>query len=86
MSETTDKPSLDPESTETRKVLFQALNGVLGLAHKKIHFSNGNSDAAKRAWCRILIQGVATYGTLLHDAELEALSARVKLLEERKNE
>ena len=85
MIETSDKPSLNSESAEARKVLFQALNGVLGLAHKKIHL-NGNSDAAKRAWCRILIQGVATYGTLLHDAELEALSARVKLLEERKNE
>jgi len=86
MIETTDKPSLNSESAEARKVLFQALNGILGLAHKKIHYSNGNSDAAKRAWCRVLIQGVSAYGHLLHDVELESLEERVKLLEERKNE
>ena len=85
MIETTDKPSLNSESAEARKVLFQALNGVLGLAHKKIH-SGGNSDSQKRAWCRVLIQGVSAYGHLLHDVELEGLEVRVKLLEERKNE
>ena len=86
MSETVDKPSLNPESKEARKTLFQCLNGVLGLAHKKIH-SNGNSDAAKRAWCRILVSTVAAYGVLIKDKEIDELEERVALLEERgKNE
>ena len=86
MSETVEKPSSNLESKETRKTLFQCLNGVLALAHKKIH-SGGNSDSQKRGWCRVLVSAVSAYGVLIKDREIDELELRVALLEERgKNE
>ena len=85
MSGTAEKPSLNRSTDETRKTLFQALDGVLAIAHQKIHAS-GNSDGQKRGWARILVQAVSAYGVLLKDREIDELEERVKLLEEHKNE
>ena len=83
MSETIEKPSSERSPNEARKTLFQALGGVLAIAHQKIHRS-GNSDGQKRGWARILVQAVGAYGVLLKDREIDELEARVKLLEEQK--
>jgi hypothetical protein len=77
--ETKEKPSLNRSAKERRNVLFRVLDGVLGIAHKKIH-SGGNSDRAKQGWARVLVSAVSTYGGLLKDEELEL---RVIALEEK---
>ena len=79
MVETEAKPSSDRSAKERRNVLFRILDGVLSIAHKKIHAS-GNSDRAKQGWARVLVSAVSTYGGLLKDEELEL---RVIALEEK---
>jgi hypothetical protein len=78
MAETVKKPSSNRSAKERRNTLFRVLDGVLSLAHKKIHIA-GNSDRAKQGWARVLVSAVATYGNLLKDEELEL---RVIALEE----
>jgi hypothetical protein len=79
MAGTVKKPSSNRSAKERRNTLFRVLDGVLGMAHKKIH-AGGNSDAAKRGWARVLVSAVSTYGNLLKDEELEL---RVIALEEK---
>jgi len=79
MVEKAEKPSSNRSAKERRNTLFSYLDGVLGLAHKKIH-SGGNSDRAKQGWARVLVSAVSTYGGLLKDEELEL---RVIALEEK---
>jgi hypothetical protein len=64
---------------EHRKTLFRCLDGVLSLAHRKIHTPRGSSDRAKQGWARVLVSAVNTYGALLKGEELEL---RVLALEE----
>jgi hypothetical protein len=78
-AETIKKPSSNRSPKERRNTLFRVLDGVLGLAHKKIH-SEGNSDKSKQGWARVLVSAVSTYGGLLKDEELEF---RVIALEEK---
>jgi len=77
--ETVKKPSSNRSAKERRNTLFRVLDGVLSLAHKKIH-AGGNSDRAKQGWARVLVSAVSTYGSLLKDEELEL---RVIALEEK---
>jgi hypothetical protein len=77
--ETKEKPSLNRSAKERRNELFRLLDGVLSIAHKKIH-AGGNSDRAKQGWARVLVSAVSTYGGLLKDEELEL---RVIALEEK---
>jgi hypothetical protein len=79
MVETTRKPSSNRSAKERRNTLFRVLDGVLSMAHKKIH-NGGNSDRAKQGWARVLVSAVSTYGGLLKDEELEL---RVMALEEK---
>ena len=79
MVETVKKPSSNRSAKERRNTLFRVLDGVLSLAHKKIHIA-GNSDRAKQGWARVLVSAVSTYGSLLKDEELEL---RVITLEEK---
>jgi hypothetical protein len=79
MVETARKPSLNRSAKERRNTLFRVLDGVLSMAHKKIHAA-GNSDRAKQGWARVLVSAVSTYGGLLKDEELEL---RVIALEEK---
>ena len=79
MVETEAKPSSDRSAKERRNVLFRCLDGVLSIAHQKIH-SSGNSDKQKQGWARVLVSAVSTYGGLLKDEELEL---RVIALEEK---
>lgn len=51
-------------------MLFRVLDGVLGVAHKKILVA-GTSDKAKQGWARVLVSAVSAYGSLLKDEELE---------------
>ena len=64
---------------ERRNTLFRVLDGVLSLAHRKIHTPRGDSDRAKQGWARVLVSAVSAYGPLLKDEELEL---RVIALEE----
>jgi hypothetical protein len=48
MVETIKKPSSNRSAKERRNTLFRVLDGVLSMAHKKIH-AGGNSDRAKLA-------------------------------------
>jgi hypothetical protein len=77
--ETKEKPPLNRSARERKNELFRLLDGVLSIAHKKIH-SGGNSDRAKQGWARVLVSAVSTYGGLLKDEELEL---RVIALEEK---
>jgi hypothetical protein len=70
MAETAKKPSSNRSPKERRNTLFQVLDGVLSLSHKKIHV-DGNSDKAKQGWARVLVSAVSAYGPLLKDEELE---------------
>jgi hypothetical protein len=79
MAETVKKLSLKRSAKERRNTLFRVLDGVLSLAHKKIHIA-GNSDRAKLGWARVLVSAVSAYGALLKDEELEL---RVIALEEK---
>ena len=79
MVETVKKPSSNRSAKERRNTLFRVLDGVLSLAHKKIH-NGGNSDRVKQGWARVLVSAVSTYGGLLKDEELEL---RVIALEEK---
>jgi hypothetical protein len=79
MVETAKKPSSNRSAKERRNTLFRVLDGVLSMAHKKIHAA-GNSDRAKQGWARVLVSAVSTYGGLLKDEELEL---RVIALEEK---
>lgn len=78
-AETVKKPRLNRSAKDRRSTLFRVLDGVLSMAHKKIHAA-GNSDRAKQGWARVLVSAVSTYGSLLKDEELEI---RVIELEEK---
>jgi hypothetical protein len=75
----TGKVTAKCDTKERRKTLFRCLDGVLSLAHRKIHTPRGSSDRAKQGWARVLVSAVSTYGSLLKDEELEL---RVIALEE----
>jgi hypothetical protein len=79
MAETVKKPSSNRSAKERRNTLFRVLDGVLSMAHKKIHVA-GNSDKSKQGWARVLVSAVSTYSSLLKDEELEL---RVLALEEK---
>ena len=79
MAETIKKQSLNRSAKERRNTLFRVLDGVLSMAHRKIH-AGCNSDKAKQGWARVLVSAVSAYGGLLKDEELEL---RVITLEEK---
>jgi integrase len=68
--ETKEKPSLNRSAKDRRNELLRLLDGVLSIAHKKIH-AGGNSDRAKQGWARVLVSAVSTYGGLLKDSDGE---------------
>jgi hypothetical protein len=80
MSKTSGKVTVKCDAKERRNTLFRVLDGVLSLAHRKIHTPRGSSDRAKQGWARVLVSAVSTYGSLLKDEELEL---RVIALEEK---
>jgi hypothetical protein len=80
MAKTTGKVMVKYNTKERRNTLFRVLDGVLSIAHKKIHTPRGNSDRTKLGWARVLVSAVSTYGSLLKDEELEL---RVIALEEK---
>jgi transcription elongation GreA/GreB family factor len=62
-----------------RKKLFQHLDEVLSVSQKKFTIEN-KPDKERRAWARILIQAINSYGKLL---EYETLEIRIEELEEK---
>jgi hypothetical protein len=62
-----------------REKLFQHLDGVLSVSQKKFAIEN-KPDKERRAWARILIQAINSYGKLL---EFEELEMRIEDLEEK---
>ena len=63
MVETVKKPSSNRSAKERRNTLFRVLDGVLSLAHKKIH-NGGNSDRAKQGWAKY--DEMMVNGTQMH--------------------
>ena len=62
-----------------RTKLFQYLDDVLSVSQKKFTLEN-KPDKERRAWARILIQTINSYGKLL---ESEKLEIRIEDLEEK---
>ena len=62
-----------------RKNLFQHLEEILSVSQKKFGIEN-KPDKERRAWARILIQAINSYGKLL---EYETLEIRIEELEEK---
>jgi hypothetical protein len=62
-----------------RTKLFEYLDGVLSVSQKKFTVEN-KPDKERRAWARILIQAINSYGKLL---ESETLEMRIEDLEEK---
>jgi hypothetical protein len=62
-----------------RNKLFQYLEDVLSVSQKKFKTEN-KTDKERRAWARILIQAINSYGKLL---ESETLEMRVEDLEKK---
>ena len=62
-----------------RTKLFQYLEDVLDVSQKKFKTEN-KTDKERRAWARILIQAINSYGKLLESEELEI---RIEELEEK---
>ncbi len=62
-----------------RNKLFQYLDAVLSVSQKKFTIEN-KPDKERRAWARILIQAINSYGKLL---ESETLEIRIEDLEEK---
>jgi hypothetical protein len=71
MAKTDGKVTVKYNMKERKKTLFRCLDGVLSLAHRKIHTPRGSSDRAKQGWARVLVSAVNTYGALLKDEKLE---------------
>ena len=82
-AETGQKPTLNPNPAERRNSLFAYLGHAIRLSHEKMSFK-GNSDSAKQAWGRLMVSAIATYGSIIKDAELEDVEERLTLLEEEK--
>ena len=53
-----------------RKKLFEHLDAVLSVSQKKFE-SESKSDKELRAWARLLVQAINSYGKLLEYEELE---------------
>ena len=53
-----------------RKKLFEHLDVVLSVSQKKFE-SESKSDKERRAWARLLVQAINSYGKLLEYEELE---------------
>ena len=53
-----------------RKKLFEHLDAVLSVSQKKFE-SESKSDKERRAWARLLVQAINSYGKLLEYEELE---------------
>ena len=62
-----------------RKKLFQHLEDILDVSQKKFKTEN-KTDKERRAWARILIQAINSYGKLL---EFEELEIRIEELEQK---
>jgi hypothetical protein len=62
-----------------RTKLFSYLDDVLSVSQKKFTTEN-KLDKERRAWARILIQAINSYGKLLESEELEI---RIENLEEK---
>lgn len=62
-----------------RTKLFRYLDDVLSVSQKKFTTEN-KLDKERRAWARILIQAINSYGKLLESEELEI---RIENLEEK---
>ena len=61
-----------------RESLFTKLNDVITISHKKVTAERGNSDSLKQSWSRVLISAISTYGNLLKDSEIDALTMDVE--------
>ena len=84
-AETGQKPTSNPIPAERRNSLFAYLGHAIRLSHEKMG-SKGNSDSQKQGWGRLMVVAIATYGSLIKDAELEDIEDRLVLLEDAKEQ
>jgi hypothetical protein len=78
---------ISPEKALTRQELMQRATEVIRYLHGRTTartFRARKDDTQRLAWARATLQGIQGYGTLLKDAELEDLAARLDALEQRR--
>jgi len=68
------------ENENNRRIrLFQYLDDVLSVSHKKFIINN-KASKERRSWGRLLVSSISVYGKLLENEELEL---RVEELEKK---
>lgn len=77
-----EKTTLTAKQKKPRDRLFSVLTEIIDFAEQKRKTAN-LADKTKQAWSRISIQAIVCYGTLLHDCELDEISARLEKLEQK---
>ena len=68
------------DEKKARAKLFSVLDDVLSVSHEKFSVKN-KTEKDRRAWARILMQAIQTYGKLLDGAKLEELERRLDRIE-----
>lgn len=61
-----------------RAWLFQQLEDVITVSHKKCTCTAGNRSHVKLGWARICVSAIGTYGSLLKDTELDQLRMEIE--------
>lgn len=78
----TDKVIEKCSTDSRRETLFNKLDDVIAISHKKVTAERGSSDNSKQAWSRVLIQAISAYGNILRDSELDDLKADIEAIKE----
>jgi hypothetical protein len=69
---------------ERRQSLFCTLEHVLAVAKTKFDKEKA-SNSERRAWGRLIVQAIESYGRLLLSEKLETMEKRIAVLEEVRN-
>ena len=71
----------------TRGEVLAAASDAIEYLHTRTcsgrQFKESQTDKARAAYLRVLIQAIAAYGALLRDEEITDLTARIEALEQR---
>ena len=65
-----------------RSELFEYLDDILTVAHKKYDMEEKNDDSRLK-WGRLMVSAIDSYGTLLKTTELEAITRDIELIKEK---
>ena len=88
VAESTEESIIPPHVSSGKKLSREAVmvmaSELIELLHCKVtrhRFKESRHDRARLSYARTAVQAIATYGTLLKDAEIEALVKRIEQLE-----